>query len=149
MILSALVYNSAQLALASGRPNENGQLPMVDALLDQREGKFCLSYKINSIFSGSCAQNNSYSVAPAVFYFAANCVSQASTILQVIVCSLMCTQREGEVQLTCMYVRRPVMHGALEDTPWPFRTLPGLCSWRSIMKGTPNACNSYTELSPY
>lgn len=113
VILSALVYNSAQLALAPGRPNENGQLPMVDALLDQREGKFCLSYKINSIFSGSCAQNNSYSVAPAVFYFTANCMSRASTVLRVIVCSLMCTQGKGEVQLTCVYIHRPVMYGAL------------------------------------
>lgn len=59
---------------------------MVDALLDQTEGKFCLSYKINSIFSGSCAQNNSHSVAPAVLYFTANCMSHSSTALQVIVC---------------------------------------------------------------
>lgn len=62
---------------------------MVDALLDQTEGKFCLSYKINSIFSGSCAQNNSRSVAPAVSDFTANCMSHFSTDLQVIVCLLM------------------------------------------------------------
>lgn len=60
---------------------------MVDALLDQTEGKFCLSYKVNSIFSGSCAQNNSHSVAPAVLYFTANCTSHSSTVLQVIVCN--------------------------------------------------------------
>lgn len=68
---------------------------MVDALLDQTEGKFCLSYKINSIFSGSCAQNNSYSVAPAVFYFTANCMSHSSTNLQVIVSLLMFTEGKG------------------------------------------------------
>lgn len=67
------------MALASESLNENGQLPIVDALLDQMEGKFCLSYKINSIFSGSCAQNNSYSAAPAGFYFTANFVFHFST----------------------------------------------------------------------
>lgn len=79
---------------------------MVDALLDQTEGKFCLSYKINSIFSGSCAQNNSRSVAPAVSYFTANCMSHSSTDLQVIVCLLMFAQGKGAgAQHTCVHVR--------------------------------------------
>lgn len=67
----------AQPAPATEGLNGNRQLPVVDALADQTAGKCCLSYKINSIFSGSCARNNSYYISPAVLNLATNCMSHS------------------------------------------------------------------------
>lgn len=135
------------MAAAPESPNEKGQLPMVDALLDQTEGKFCLSYKVNSIFSGSCAQNNSHSVAPAVLYFTANCTSHSSTVLQVIVCNAKECRRPAD---TCvwgsrvgrslnpgwkLHVCRPVEYWAPGDKPWLFSTAP---EFGSCVNGRPN-----------
>lgn len=92
---------------------------MVDALLDQREEKFCLSSKINSIFSGSRAPENSYSVAPAAFHCAANCMSHSSVDSQVIVCLLMFTQGTGTGLLhtsACMRLKSGEMFKFLDGS---------------------------------
>lgn len=44
-----------------------------------------MSYRINSIFSGSCAQNNNYYITPAAFYFLTNCMSHSPVDWQTIV----------------------------------------------------------------
>lgn len=91
---------SAELAPAAKGLNENGQLPVVDALADQTEGKCCLSYRINSIFSGSCLQNNSYSISPAVFYFAFDCMPCSPVDLLAIVSISLLFERKGDTMST-------------------------------------------------
>lgn len=87
---------SAQPTPAENWLNENGQLPVVDALWDQTEGKRCLSYKINSIFSGSCVQNNNYYISTAVFYSATNWMSHSPLNSQTIVSIPLLIQRKRE-----------------------------------------------------
>lgn len=87
---------SAQPTPAENWLNENGQLPVVDALWDQTEDKCCLSYKINSIFSGSCVQNNNYYISTAAFYSATNWMSHSPVNSQTIVSIPLLIQRKGE-----------------------------------------------------
>lgn len=96
---------SAQPTPTAKLLNRKGQLSVVDALWDQTESKCCLSYNINSIFSGSCAQNNSYYISPAVFYFTTNCMSCSPVNSQTIVPIPLLIQgkREHALHEMCAY----------------------------------------------
>lgn len=60
---------SAPTMAGDATSNENGQFPGLDGHSDQAGGKPCLSFKINSIFSGSRLPNRSYHFPTHVFHF--------------------------------------------------------------------------------